>query len=451
MESKNLPQIITEIPGPESLALAQRLDAVECSGITYTDPEFPVFWDRAEGANIWDVDGNRFIDACAAFAVCGVGHRHPKVVAAIQAQSEKLLHAMGDVHPGANKVDLMERLAAVTPGELSHTILGSSGSDAVEAARKVCAVHTGKSKVLAFHGAYHGLTYGALEATARRDFREPFAGQLRGAVVHTPYPNPYRPVYQGDLLDETLKNIRRILDAPTGTGEEIGGILVEPVQGRAGNIFPPDGFLTGLREICDERGLLLIFDEIYTGFGRTGVPFAANHEGVVPDLMCLGKGMTGGMPISACIGKKSVMDSFGPSTGEALHTQTFLGHPLGCASALAAIEILFDDGLIQRAQALGALLGEWLKALQSRFPMIGEVRGRGLMWAIEFVEDRESKRPATGFAAKLMKEALKEGLILLPCGVHGSILALSPPMVISEAQLRAIVDIISRLLSRHGH
>lgn len=445
-----LPRIVTRPPGPMSRELARRLTAVECRSITYQDSDLPIFWARASGVMVEDVDGNRYLDVTSAFAVASCGHSHPRVVEAVQAQASQLMHGMGDVHPAEAKVRLLEKLAQVAPGELAHTILGSSGSDAVEAARKVCALHTGRPRLLAFEGAYHGLSYGALEATARADFREPFAAQLRGAVTHVPFPDPYRGLGGerpgGDLLEAALAAVERALDDPA-RGAGVGGILVEPIQGRGGTIIPPEGFLAGLRRICDERGLLLIADEIYTGFGRTGRLFACDHEGVVPDLLCLGKGMTGGMPVSACIGPPRVMDSLGPSQGEAIHTQTFLGHPLGAAAATAAIDVILDEGLSARAARLGEHLLGRLEELARRHPVVGHVRGRGLSAAVELVRDRRTREPAAGLGATVMKRALAEGLLLLPSGPHGSVIGLSPPLIIEASQLDLAVDVLDRILA----
>lgn len=433
-----LPLRVTEIPGPRSRDLAARLAAVECPGITWLAEDFPVFWASARGATVTDVDGNRFVDVTGAFAVANVGHSHPKVVEAVKGQADRLLHGMGDVHPAGVKVELLEALARVVPRPLGQTLLGSSGSDAVEAARKICALHTGRAGLLAFEGAYHGLSYGALEATGRADFRAPFLTQLTGAVRHVPYPDPYH--FDGDLdrevcLATCVAAVEAALDeAGEGPGG-IGGILVEPIQGRAGTVIPPDGFLRALRQICDARGLLLIFDEIYTGFGRTGRLFACDHEGVVPDLLCLGKGMTGGMPISACVGAPGVMAALGPSRGEALHTQTFLGHPLGAAAAVASIDVIVQEDLPARSARVGAWLLDRLQALRERHPAIGHVRGRGLMVGVELVADRQTRAPAAGLGAVLMRRLLQRGVIALPSGPSGHVLAFSPPLTIEEHQL----------------
>src|SRR5688572_8648191 len=292
-----LSSIAVPPPGPRSRALAAELARWESPNVTYLADDFPVFWEEARGANVRDVDGNVYVDLTAAFAVAGIGHAHPRVVDAIQRQSARLLHGMGDVHPPAVKVELLRALAEAAPGGLTRSVLASSGAEAVEAALKTAVMATGKPRVLAFHGGYHGLTYRALSVSGREDFRAPFAAQLGPAAVFVPFPYPYRSPLGRDpeeVCAATLRLIEHTLDTPGSASEAIGAILVEPIQARGGDVVPPDGFLPGLRRICDQRGLLLIFDEIYTGFGRSGRWFAGEHWGVVPDVMVVGKGLTGG-------------------------------------------------------------------------------------------------------------------------------------------------------------
>jgi 4-aminobutyrate aminotransferase/(S)-3-amino-2-methylpropionate transaminase len=424
-------------PGPESRRLAAELARVESPNVTYLGDDFPVFWEAARGANVRDVDGNVYLDLTAAFAVAGPGHAHPRIVAAVQAQAEKLMHGMGDVHPPAVKVDVLRALAEVAPGGLARAVLASSGAEAVEAALKTAAIATGKPRVLAFHGSYHGLTYGALAASGREDFRAPFASQLGRIAVFAPYPYAYRSPFgrePEEVGKATLRYVEHLLDTPGTASEGIGAILVEPVQGRGGDVVPPDRFLPGLRRICDQRGLLLIFDEIYTGFGRTGRWFAGEHWGVVPDILCVGKGMTGGMPFAACIGTHAVMEAWPKSKGEAIHTSTFLGHPLGCAAALAAIAVLRDERLVERSADLGARILARLREMTADHPHVGEARGLGMMIGIELVRDRETREPAPELAGRMVIETLRRGILTLGGGIHGNVLSLSPPFVLTDAQ-----------------
>jgi 4-aminobutyrate aminotransferase/(S)-3-amino-2-methylpropionate transaminase len=416
------PELRTAIPGPRSRALAARLARVESRNVTCLAPEPPIFWERASGSNVWDVDGNRFVDLGGGFGVANVGHAHPRVVAALRDQSGQLLHAMGDVHPPAIKLELLEALAARFPGgEPARAVLGSSGSDAVEAALKTALLATGKPGLVAFEGAYHGLSLGALAATHRASFRAPFAALLSERTAFARY---------GEARD--------VLRAAGAAPAPVGAVLVEPVQGRGGERVPPAGFLGALRELCDREGWLLIADEVYTGFGRTGRWFACEHAGVVPDLLCVAKGLASGMPISACIGRRAVMDAWPLSTGEALHTQTFLGHPPSCAAALASIAVLAEEKLVERAAEDGARALAWLRAHAAGRPRLREVRGLGLMLGIE------CDAPATALAA--CAEALRRGVILLPSGEDGRVLSVTPPLSIgSEALIRALAIVLEGL------
>lgn len=444
-----LPALRTPPPGPESRRLAAELARYESPNVTYLAENFPVFWDRARGANVRDVDGNVFVDLTAAFAVAGAGHAHPRIVAAIQAQAERLVHGMGDVHPPAIKVDLLRALAEVAPGGLRRSVLANSGGEAVEAALKTAAIATGKPRVLAFHGGYHGLTYGALAVSSREDFRGPFGAQLARTAAFAPYPYALRSPLTRDpeeLGATTLRLAEHLLDTPGTAHEGIGAILVEPIQGRGGDVVPPDGFLPGLRRICDERGLLLILDEIYTGFGRTGRWFACEHWGVVPDLLVVGKALTGGLPFAACIGTDAVMEQWPRSQGEAIHTSTFLGNPVGCAAALASIAVLRDEKLVERSASLGSRLKARLEEIAADHPNVAEVRGRGMMLGVELVRDRTSNAPAPDLVGRIVVDAMRRGVLVLGGGIHGNVLSLSPPFVLTDEQADAALDVLAEIL-----
>jgi 4-aminobutyrate aminotransferase/(S)-3-amino-2-methylpropionate transaminase len=397
--------------------LAERLARVESRNVTCLAP-LPIFWERAQGANVWDVDGNRFVDLTAAFGVAVAGHAHERVVAAVAEQAGRLLHGMGDVHPSAVKVELLERLVRLFPGgEDARAVLGSSGSDAVETALKTAQLVTGNAGVIAFEGGYHGLAFGALDATARPMFREAFAARLPRATCFARF---------GDASD---------LDrAASECTQPVGAVLVEPIQGRGGERIPPAGFLRDLRARCNAEGWLLIADEVYTGFGRTGRWFACEHEGVVPDLLCVAKGLASGMPISACIGRRPVMDAWPSSEGEALHTQTFLGHPPGCAAALASIAVIEDEKLVERAAETGPIALAHLQSRLAGCADVAEVRGRGLMLGIELRD--------AGDAASVCTSALERGVIALPSGDDGRVVGLSPPLGI---ETKLLCDALDRL------
>ncbi len=413
-----LPEMRTDVPGPRSRALAARLAAVESRNVTCLVPDPPICWERGAGANVWDADGNRFVDLGGGFGVANAGHAHPRVVAAVAEQCARLMHAMGDVHPPAVKIALLEALVARFPGGgPARAVLGSSGSDAVESALKTALVATGKPGVIAFDGAYHGLALGALDATHRPMFRAPFAARL-----------PLRTGFArfGDAGD--VVRAARELDAP------VGSVLVEPIQGRGGERVPPDGFLSALRTLCDREGWLLILDEVYTGFGRTGHWFACEHEGVVPDLLCVGKGLASGMPISACLGRAEVMDAWPASQGEALHTQTFLGHPPSCAAALASMAVLADEKLVERSAEDGAAALAFLRARTHGLARVASVRGRGLMLGIECDSPETALRACTA--------SLARGVILLPSGDDGRVLSVTPPLCIGRAALEHALGVL---------
>ncbi|MDQ3555897.1 MAG: aspartate aminotransferase family protein [Gemmatimonadota bacterium] len=448
-----LPHVAVPPPGPRSRVLAAELRRWESPNVTYLSEDFPVFWSEARGANVRDADGNLYVDLTAAFAVAGVGHAHPRVVEAVQRQAARLLHGMGDVHPPEIKVELLRTLAEVAPGGLTRSVLANSGGEAVEAALKTAAIATGKPRVLAFHGGYHGLTFGALDVSGREDFRDPFAAQLRHNAVFAPYPYAYRSPFGTDpeeVAAACLRYVEHLLDTPGTASEGIGAVLVEPVQGRGGDVVPHGSWLPGLRRICDERGLLLILDEVYTGFGRTGRWFACEHWGVVPDLLVVGKGLTGGFPFAACIGTDAVMGAWPVSTGEAIHTSTFLGHPLGCAAALASVAVLREERLVERSAALGERIRGRLEEISAEHPRVGEVRGLGMMIGVEMVRGRASREPAPDLAGRVIVEALRRGVLLLGGGIHGNVLSLSPPFVLSDEQADAALGVLNEVLEKFG-
>lgn len=460
MDGTSLPSLETAIPGPDSEAWVTRLARTECPAITARRArrasetgvgQDPIVWTEALGANVRDADGNVYVDLTSAFAVCGLGHRHPRVVDAAKRQADRLIHAMGDVYPSDVKIELGEALARVSPGDLTQSILGLSGSSSVESALKTAAVHTGKPGAVAFWGGYHGLSIGALAATGyRASFRRPFLGQLNPHITRVPFPDPYRPPFglgddasPADVRDACLAHLRDLLTNPSAGHEAIGAVILEPIQGRGGEVVPPQGFLREVRAICDEHELVLILDEIYTGFGRTGSMFACQAEGIVPDVLCVGKAMGGGFPISAAIGRPDVMESWGASQGEAIHTSTFLGNPLGCAMALAAISTLEDEGWPDRVATRGDVLRGRLERLAAKFPeTIGTIRGRGLMLGLELVTDGATREPDPALALRLTDYCRANGYLVLPSGVWGNVLALTPPFVITDEQLDCFMAVL---------
>lgn len=443
-----LPRIVVPPPGPQSLAAAARLAQAEAPAIsTLTNGDRPIVWHAAAGANVLDVDGNVYVDTTSAFGVASTGHRHPAVTAAVQAQAARLLHGMGDYLPFQPRAGLAERLAALAPMQPASVLFGLSGSDAVELALKVAAVATGKPGVIAFDAAFHGQSYGALAVTARDTFRAPFAAQLGHHVLRAPYPYPYR--FDGspeDCAAASLDAVERLLAGPPPQAGPAGAVIIEPVAGREGEIVPPGGYLRGLRDLCDRAGVLLIVDEVFTGCGRTGRMWAVEHENVIPDLLCAGKALGGGMPISAVLGRAEIMAVWRPQTAEAPHSSTFLAHPVSCAAALAALDVLERERLVERAARTGRRLLDGLQWLAARHGCIGQVRGLGMTAALELVRDRHTREPAPERIGPVLAEALARGVILLPGGMHGNVISLAPPLTISEEQLACALNAIDEAL-----
>ncbi len=406
---------------PERTDWAVRLSRVESRNVTFLKHP-PPFWTDASGSHVRDAVGNTYLDLTGAFGVAFAGHRHPDVAGRIARQAERLVHGMGDIHPPAVKVEFLERLAAHMPWPESRAILGLSGSDAVEAALKTAHLATGRSGIIAFEGGYHGLTLGALATTHRKHFRRPFTERLADHVRCLPFPSS-----PGEA-ERVLELAASILSRPSPV--PFGAVIVEPVQGRAGVRIPPDGFLAGLGERARAGGALLIADEIFTGMGRTGALLGSEHDGFVPDLVCLGKALGGGMPLSACCGPAEVMDAWPASTGEAIHTSTFLGHPLSCAGGLGFLAAIEAEDLVNRARRLGAWAMDCLSAELGGDESVAEVRGRGLMLGIELKTD-EGAAPAV----KVAEQALKRGLIVLPTGAGGRVVELTPPATVARPEL----------------
>lgn len=419
----------------------------ESRNVTFIEPDgsWPILWKRSRGVHVWDEMGRRYLDLTGAFGVAAAGHANPRVVLAGQRQMGRLLHAMGDVHPHRLKAELARELSRLTFERWSEdfgaktvtgkTIFCNSGFEAVEAALKTAMLATGRSGVIAFHGAYHGLGYGALNVTHCSHFRGHFIEQLGGFGRFVPFPRT------SEDLPPIEAQIKRLLRS-----KRIGAILVEPVQGRGGVNIPPVEFLPMLRKICDEAKALLIVDEVFTGFGRTGKWFACEHSGTTPDIACLGKALTGGFPLSACVGAAEVMDQAWPkSTGEAIHTSTYLGHPVGCAMALAQIKEIRRLKLPEHSAELGRWLGDELTQLPSRKGIRLESRCLGLMAGVELTT--KTGGSGTIMSLKVVKEMLRKGILVLPEGEHSNVISLTPPLVVTRGQLAVAVKALAECLS----
>lgn len=416
-----LPRIRVHPPGPRSRALARRLERYEAPGVnTVSRGQAALAWSAARGANVLDLDGNRFIDLAAGFGAAAIGHTQPRVVAAVRAQAATLMHGFGDVQGHLRRAELAERLCRLAPIDRPQVYFAVTGSEAVEIALKTAVLATGRPGILAFEGAYHGLTLGALAVTARPEFRRPFAAHLTSHVRRLPFAAP-------------IADIAATLRAHA----DLACVIVEPILGREGIVVPPPGWLQALAIECRRHQVLLIADEIFTGCGRTGRMFAVEHETVRPDLLCCGKALAGGMPLAAVIGRRELMSSW-TTPGEALHTGTFVAHPVACAAALAVLDLLHSERLVARAARLGRFLAKRLSVFAGQ-PGVLAVRGRGSLWAIEMEH--------AAAAAAACQRALQRGVILLCGGPRGQVLQIAPPLVITEIQLGAALDILSLALA----
>jgi 4-aminobutyrate aminotransferase len=415
--------IKTSLPGPKARALIER-DRKVVSPSYVRDCEFVMSHGR--GAEVWDVDGNRFVDFAAGIAVCSTGHCHPAVVAAIQEAAGRFLHISSDYwHEGQVRLaEVVHELDPVNGPAVSF--FANSGAEAVEAALKLARYATGRGRYIGFLGGFHGRTMGALAFTASKYTQQKRYFPTMPGVTHVPYPNPYRPLFAGDDQGRAVIAYIEQLMERNVPADEIAAILVEPIQGEGGYVVPPDGFLAGLRELCDRHGILLIFDEVQAGIGRTGKMFAWQHPGVKPDILTLAKGLGSGLPIGLAVASKSIMDKWAPGA----HANTFGGNPLCCAAALATLDLV-KNGYAENAQRMGNRIMERLAELAKKFEVIGDIRGRGLMIGVEFVTNRATKAPAKAFATNLVHRAYQNGLLLLECGASG--IRLIPPLMIEPA------------------
>lgn len=416
------------------------LQKYESRNVTYIDPagDWPIVWQRASGVHVWDSGGKKYLDLTSAFGVAAAGHANTAVVKAGQGQMKRLLHAMSDIHPHSAKAELAQALSGLTFERWSEqlgptgvltgkTIFCSSGFEAVEAALKTANLISGRPNIIAFEGGYHGLGYGALNVTHRQHFRRPFLGQLAEFGRYVEFPETL------DQVDAVEERIRGICETTP-----VGAVILEPIQVRAGVRIPPLEFLPRLRKLCDELGLVLILDEIYTGFGRTGKWFACEHSGSIPDLVCLGKALTGGFPLSACVGRADLMDKgWPPASGDPIHTSTFLGHPVGCAMALAQIQEIARRELVKRSEEVGLTLRRGLAAIKPPDGIEFNVRAAGLLAGVVCVTDNGD--PATEFSLSTVKRLLHAGFVALPDGEHANVIGLAPPLTISKRQVMSAV------------
>ncbi len=410
--------------------LTERKNAAISRGVGMTTQ---IYADRAENAEIWDKDGNRYIDFAAGIAVVNTGHRHPKVMAAVKDQLDRFTHTCHQVVPYENYVELAERLNALLPGrEPKKTIFATTGAEAVENAIKIARHYTGRPAVISFAGGFHGRTFMGMALTGKVQPYKAGFGPMMNDIWHLPFPNDLHGVSQQDALDA----LDRLFKADLEPGR-VAAIIIEPVQGEGGFYEVPAGFMQKLREICDAHGILLIADEVQTGFARTGKLFAMEHHGVAADITTMAKGLGGGLPISAVTGRAEVMDSPGPGGLGG----TYAGNPLGVAAAHAVLDVIEEEQLADRADRLGQRLKQRLAALRDEVPEIIDIRGPGFMNAVEF-NIAGTDKPNPEMTNRVREEALKRNLILLTCGVYGNVIRFLAPLTIQDEVFAEALDIL---------
>jgi len=398
----------------------------------------PVFVERARNAELWDVEGRRYIDFATGIAVCNTGHSHPTVVQAVKSQVERFSHTCVMVTPYDSAVLLAEKLNKLAPGDSDKkTMFVTTGAEAVENAVKIARAHTGRRAVIAFNGGYHGRTNFTLGLTGKNAPYKTLFGPFPGDIYRAPFPIPYHGVSVQDSLDA----LGNLLNCDVAV-EDVAAIIVEPVQGEGGFYPAPDDFLLALRELCDRQGIVFIADEIQTGFGRTGKFFCMEHSGVEPDLMTVAKGMAGGFPIAGVVGKADIMDA--PLPGGL--GGTYAGSPVGCSAALAVTDVIEKEGLVEAAQLIGEVFSARLHALKDRLPnVIGDIRAdRGAMVALELIKDGDPNQPNPELLGRIVTAAYDNGLVVLKCGVRGNVLRFLPPLTIQQEVLTEGLGILEK-------
>jgi 4-aminobutyrate aminotransferase len=437
---RKIPSIKTPLPGPE----AQKVLALDRQFISpsYTR-DYPLVAQRGEGVAVEDVDGNVFLDFAAGIAVVSTGHCHPDVVGAIQRQASTLIHMSGTDFYYPLLAQLAEKLAAITPGEFpKRVVFGNSGTEAIEAAIKIARYHTRRHRLIAFLGGFHGRTLGALSLTASKAVQRRGFGPLLAGVTHVPYPDPYRCAaghHAPECDCDCTEFLEKMLFRTAVPADEVAAIVVEPIQGEGGYIVPPPNFLGRLRQVADRHGILLVFDEVQCGMGRTGKMWACEHSGVVPDILVTAKGIASGLPLGVAIARAELMD-WAPGA----HASTFGGNPVACAAALETIRLL-EEKYVANAARMGEYILGWLADWPHKHPLVGHVRGRGLMVGIELVKNQETREPDPEARQKVIEKAFQMGLLVLGCGA--STVRLMPPLIIEREHADTALAILDACLS----
>ena len=438
--ARDYPRIVVPPPGPKAREIIARHDKYAS---TSYPKEYPLAVERGAGAVVEDVDGNRFLDFMAGIAVASTGYGHPEVIAAIHEATDKFLHICGADFYFDGFSALCERLAEIAPGSgKKRVFLTNSGTEAVEGAIKLARNSTGRTALIAFTGAFHGRTYGAMSLTASRVRQRTHFGPFLPEVYHVPYGYRYRCDFCAKEPACTMRCVSSIEDdlfSRRIDPRDVAAMFVEPIQGEGGYVVPPPGYLTALRALCDKHGILLVFDEVQCGMGRTGKMFACEHEKVEPDILLTAKGLGSGMPIGAIIAKESVM-----KWESGAHGSTFGGNPVCCAAALATINVV-ERELVANAARMGERLGTGLRRLQEKHDSIGDVRGIGLMWGVELVRNRATREPVPDLVHAVVRRAFNEGLLLL--GAGRSSIRLAPPLVVDEYDVDVALEILDGCLA----
>ncbi|MCE5269344.1 MAG: acetyl ornithine aminotransferase family protein [Planctomycetaceae bacterium] len=429
-EQPSAPALVCDLPGPKAREFVARDQRVMSSSYTR---DYPLVVDRAIGSVVIDPDGNRFLDLTAGIAVTSTGHAHPYVVEAIQKQAARFLHMSGTDFYYDQEITLAERLAKLAPmSGRNRVFFTNSGAEAIEAAFKLARHQTGRQHVIAFWGAFHGRTFGAMSLSGSKAIHRKRFMPMVPQITHVTYPNPYRPVEMCNsdgVVDFALNEIEHTVFRREVGPEEVAAIFVEPIQGENGYVVPPPDFLPRLRDLCTRYGILLVCDEVQSGMGRTGKMWAVQHVGVEPDIVAMAKGIASGMPLGAIIAREEVMN-WPPGS----HASTYGGNPVACAASLATLDLL-EGGLVENAAKVGPYLMAKLRELQNEFPAIGDVRGLGLMVAADFVVDRKGRQPDPGRRNRVIQECFRRGVLVLGCGE--SSVRFCPALTISERQIDA--------------
>lgn len=435
-----IPNIKTDLPGPNARKYIEMSRQYEPNSMS---DQVPAVWQRAEGAVVEDVDGNTFIDFTSGVLVTNIGHCHPKQVAAIREQAGDVMNSYDFVNPW--RARLAKKLVDITCDNLDKAFILSTGAEATESAMKVARRYTGKYEIIAFHGAFHGRTYMAMSVGGKQGVKRDFGPMVPG-VLHAPNAYCYRCAFEQTYPDcnfTCLRYLDRLIDTES-TGN-VGALITESYQGGAGSIIPPGDYMQRLKKWCEERDIVFILDEVQSSFGRTGKMFAYEHWGIKPNLLCLGKGIGSGVPISALVGESRIFDVLEPGS----MSSTSGGNPLCSRAALTSIEVIEEENLVEKSAALGQVMLDRLNDMMRKYEMVGDVRSMGLVAGVEIVRDKAARTPDAEATRKIIEATYQGGLMMIaPIGFHGNVIRIAPPLVITEEFLNKGLDIMEDAIKR---